>query len=186
MIPGDDRSAQAGIHRFAARVFVAEVDEPLLGRLREAGAGFPEPLLPGPGGDGPVPEVLDELAAQYCGLFVGPEPLCPPYLSARGAGRPEVLLRDFAHRAGLSLPDPRALRVAAPNHAGVVLAVLAELCECGPEDDRAEFARLFVDGPLAGFVDGVVERAPPGLYRSTARAVRIAMDRDPPDVAAHR
>ncbi|MEU8206469.1 molecular chaperone TorD family protein [Streptosporangium sp. NPDC049046] len=101
----------------ASRLISSEIDAP----LREA-LGCAEPL--------------EELSAEFCRLFVGPRPMCPPYASVqRGepmmGGRAERRLKEFVARHGLDVTVPPGYAVLSLDHLGVELALLHHLGE-GP------------------------------------------------------
>ena len=78
-----------------------------------------------------LPEVhaVGSLAVEYCRLFIGPQPVCPPYASAQGGevllgGRSRTRLDAFLARHGLPVPD-LTWRIASSDHIATELAVLA-------------------------------------------------------------
>ncbi|MFZ5894793.1 MAG: TorD/DmsD family molecular chaperone [Myxococcota bacterium] len=125
------------IVNLAARLLLAEVDAPLIDSLFVAQGGLVDEA-----GDLPFvlldrdllglrrETALDELAAEFSRLFVGPDPVCPPYASINDCG---VLLggrhaREIeAVMEELALELPSEWRIAASDHLGVELSVFAAL-----------------------------------------------------------
>lgn len=111
----------------ASRLLAVEVDGPLLARLRQA----PELLDPAVAALDDA-SALEELAVEYCRLFIGPQPICPPYASAhlggrRLGGRPEREFRAFLDAQALDPHGPADLQLLGVDHLAVQLAVLAHL-----------------------------------------------------------
>ncbi len=124
-----------------ARLYAAEVDGALYRALigRDLNA-----LLEGTDLEWMEPErvqrgeavALDELAEEYCRLFVGPVAECPPYASVqRGeallGGRSRALFEELLARQALDA-RPEEARLGSPDHLAVMLSALASLLE----DDR--------------------------------------------------
>jgi TorA maturation chaperone TorD len=129
--------AAAATCRLAARTFAAEVDPPFhraLLRLCRAPRLAAMGLAPLDDNLRALPpaQVLEELAVEYCRLFVGPNPLCPPYATARPGGgalgtHTQQALRRFLHDHGLEPRLPAGAPVAADDHIAVAFAVLDRL-----------------------------------------------------------
>jgi TorA maturation chaperone TorD len=177
------------IYALCARLFATEVDAPLYEVLtREPTRSLlsslglmPEEMR---GGSTPA-EALEVLAVEYCRLFVGPQPACPPFASAcRGevllGGRARTRLEEFLARNGLQ-PTEYLVRIASPDHAAVELAVLAQLHErahAGAEEggeaaetDRAlrEFLTGHVLPWMPEWLHGVEVQARHPVYRCAAQ-----------------
>lgn len=124
----------------ASRLLAVEVDGPLLDRLRRA----PE-LLDAALAAHKDPLALEELAVEYCRLFIGPQPACLPYASAhlggrRLGGRPEREFLAFLDAHGLELHGRPDLLLLGADHLAVQLAVLAHLhdrLDADPAGDAA-------------------------------------------------
>src|SRR6056297_3258487 len=83
----NDAAAAAGLYRLLARLWLREVDEPLLRSL--TGSPLREPFLRA-GGELPEtvsPEVLQALSVDYCRLFLGPTDHLPPVQSVWQQGQ---------------------------------------------------------------------------------------------------
>jgi TorA maturation chaperone TorD len=112
-------AARRDLYRLASRLLASEIDAPLHERLRGVG------MLDDP------PATVDDLAAEFCRLFVGPRPVCMPYASARGPApalraEPEQRFIRFLSGCGLAATAPGA-RLLGQDHLAVELAVLAHL-----------------------------------------------------------
>lgn len=131
----DDRRARRDLARLASRLLAVEVDAALLARLRAT----PELLDPALAGLDDA-RAIEELAVEYCRLFIGPQPVCPPYASAysggrRLGGRAESDLRGFLAAHDLELRVRREVALLGSDHLAVHLAVLAHLYD-RPADRR--------------------------------------------------
>lgn len=139
-----------GLFLLASRLLAAEIDAPLYHALLQADAG-------GNDGDTAIAPILiddrirglderqslAELAVEFCRLFVGPRPACPPYASLqRGeaiiGGRAERHIKEFMERHGLGAVLPPDFPVLAHDHLAVQLALLHRLCEWTPPPDGRE------------------------------------------------
>jgi TorA maturation chaperone TorD len=144
-------------------------------------------LEPGALGEGDSPaQALDALAVEYCRLFIGPQPMCPPFASAcRGeallGGRARTRLEEFLARNGLVLTED-LMRIASPDHVAVELAILAMLHDRlhAAEEEGSEAVTLasrvlaeFLGGHVLPWVPdwflGVEAHAGHPLYRSAAQ-----------------
>jgi TorA maturation chaperone TorD len=150
----DPVQAAAAVYRLAARTFAAEVDPPFHRALVDmcrapsiaAHGLFPidERLRMMAG-----PDALDALAVEYCRLFNGPWPACPPYASARVTrstlGLPATqTIRAFIGELGVEPRLPPGAPIAADDHAAIGLAVLAELCGRAAADSSAPGRRAAI------------------------------------------
>ena len=128
--PALDATAKGALSALLARLFAGEPDLALYRQLRvveHPALTWVEPSLLAH----PEARAVEALAVEYCRLFVGPQPACPPYASAQGGevllgGRPRTRLDAFLVRHGVPAPDP-GWRIASPDHIAVELAVLARL-----------------------------------------------------------
>lgn len=176
------------LYALAARVFAAEIDEPLYRHFssalietlcRKSGLVFIEPELAALGAD----RAVEELAVEYCRLFIGPQPRCTPYASAaRGeallGGRARTELESLMRSRGISLADEA--RIASPDHAAVELSVLAHAYGDGDESGAAGFLRDHVLPWMPSFLAAVEGESRRDLYRSVARltAALLAEERE--------
>jgi len=126
-VTGTVHAGRRDLALLASRLLAVEVDGPLLARLR----GAPELLDPAVAAIDD-PQAIEELAVEYCRLFIGPQPSCPPYASAhlggrRLGGRPEREFLAFLEVHGLELHGRPDLMLLGADHLAVQLTVLAHL-----------------------------------------------------------
>ncbi len=119
-------SAHVGVYRLASRLLACEIDAPLFGRLRDGG------LLDDAALALPEREALDTLAAEFCRLVIGPDPVCLPYASVqRGeallGSRAEQEVTAFVRRQSLDIQLAPDVAVLSNDHLSVQLALLAHL-----------------------------------------------------------
>ena len=127
---------------FASRLLAVEVDAPLYRRLRAVPALI-DPAIAAL----PEPRALDALATEFCRLFIGPGPVCPPYPGSGqflGSHREAPFVRFLErHRLTESVPDNAP--VLARHHLAIQLQVLAHLCDAeltGEAPGAARRARI--------------------------------------------
>jgi len=187
--------AAAATCRLAARTFAAEVDAPfhqaLIGlcqapRLRALGlVPLDDELL-----QLPTNRVLDELAVEYCRLFIGPNPICPPYASARRRGALGTAtiqtLHTFLHDHAMQPRLPADAPIAAADHIAVALSLLEELYTTASgaphpslEPDRARTAlgqlHEFLTGWALEFLHEVHVLSRRGPYAPVARLTLMVL-----------
>lgn len=131
------------VFRLAARLFSAEIDVPVLRALLRAEAEVA--LVDDRIRALDEQRAVEELSVEFCRLFVGPRPECPPYESVqRGeatlGGRAEQRIREFMHREGLDAILPPGLAVLTHDHLAVELAFFSRLCDIAAESPPASQA----------------------------------------------
>lgn len=177
------------LYALCARLFAGEVDAPLYQSLTQEPSSPLVSLLglePGALGEEDRPaQALDALAVEYCRLFIGPQPMCPPFASAcRGeallGGRARTRLEEFLARHELVLTED-LMRIASPDHVAVELAILAMLhdrahaaeegSEIGAQARRAlaEFLGGHVLPWVPDWLNSVEAQAGHPLYRGAAQ-----------------
>lgn len=143
----EELHARRDLYALCARLLSHEVDRPLwrvlssgqlepVARQLEVALVEPDLLRRDEAG------ALEELAVEYCRLFIGPIPLCSPFASAQMGeallgGRARTRLESFAQARGIDL-HPDDTRIASPDHIGVELALLANLYAQAAEPRDAE------------------------------------------------
>ncbi|MDP9476358.1 MAG: molecular chaperone TorD family protein [Actinomycetota bacterium] len=153
--------ARSHLYLLAARLFMAEVDIDLYGVLTRPPMEELLGLTCSTGARRPAPEeAVEEMAVEFCRLFIGPRPLCPPYASIqRGealiGGRSARLLDQFMEAHNLRVEAPSHLPMLAVDHLGVELALLALLYESaaagtavGGHDDPITSVRALLEDHL--------------------------------------
>lgn len=125
-----DAASKRDLYALGARVFAMEIDAELLARLVASQSASEMTLVDDELVALDRDHALEELAAEYCRLFIGPRPPCPPFAAVhRGeallGGRSGARLLELFERHGLELLDVPA--IASPDHVAVPLAALATL-----------------------------------------------------------
>ena len=179
-LPPDDLSCRAAVYRLLARLWQRELDSATLDKLQRA--PLREAYL---AAGGSVPQqidaaLLDELASDYCQLFLGPRGHVPPYQSVWTEGR-------FHGAAVASLREYFALLttrqwedVEMPDHIAIAFEVMAYLLEqLQPSDCTASQQAATLDLTAAFFRDHVAwieplcaaagQRAQTQFYRDMIR-----------------
>jgi TorA maturation chaperone TorD len=195
-------AARRDLYALGARLFATEVDAELYRHLASEGVeqlcGSAELVLVEPGlRQLGVEQALEELAVEYCRLFIGPGPRCPPFASttlgeALLGGRSRSRLEAFLDLHGVTLAEGDQL--ASPDHVAVELSVLAhlydELAAAGPTPDgdaalggepaaaAREFLRDHVLTWMPQFLDQVERHAGRALYRSIAQLMQSLLQEE--------
>jgi TorA maturation chaperone TorD len=172
-----DAAARRDLYLLVARLFREEVDAPLYGRLLATQGGtllWIEPEIAAL----PVGVAVELLETEYCRLFVGPDPVCPPFASVvRGepllGGRARTAVNEFLDLHGLAI-DARA-RLASPDHIAVVFAVLAELPD--PDAVRACLHSLVLPW-VPSWLSRLERESERVLFRTLVRVARALIDED--------
>lgn len=134
-VGADHVKAYTGLLRLCVRLLSREIDPMLYRQMLNADAHSQEPHRPlaDPGlAQREEAEAIEELAAEFCRLFIGPQPVCPPYASAHQG---EVKLGGRSARDIDAFLDRHQLRpvlseqdaVVDHDHLAVELALLAHL-----------------------------------------------------------
>lgn len=165
-------SAHVGVYRLASRLLASEIDTPLFARLRDGG------LLDDAALALPEREALDTLAAEFCRLVIGPEPVCLPYASVqRGeallGSRAEQEITAFVRQHGLAVALAPDVAVLSNDHLSVQLALLAHL------HDVASRARATADVVAEGAVAELVEQHLRPWAVTTAETIADAAEWEP-------
>lgn len=130
---GPELAARRDLCALASRLLATEIDAPLYQRLRvmssqEANLTLIDPAI----ARLPERDAINELAVEFCRLFIGPRPVCPPYPAAHGrgaalAGLTERHFVDFLARNHLSETVLGSPALLTRDHLSIQLAVLAYL-----------------------------------------------------------
>ncbi|HEU5157710.1 MAG TPA: molecular chaperone TorD family protein [Streptosporangiaceae bacterium] len=207
MHPGpntSDVAAERELLLVTARLLAKEIDADLYRALLRADAGTSdetaaggEPLVDEEIRSLDEPRALEELSVEFCRLFVGPRPVCPPYESVyRGeamvGGRAERRVQEFLRRHGMEAVLAAGLPVLSSDHLAVELAVLAHLYPAAEDargpDPRA--ARSFMASHVStwapAYLGGLRDAARLAPYRTIAGlAARLLTHLDRRPVSAH-
>lgn len=155
--------------RLASRLFAREIDQELYRILR------PTELIDQQIRELTEERALEELAAEYCRLFLGPNPLCPPYESIqRGktitGGQTEQSVRAFLETHGLQAKiEPPIL---SHDHLAVELAALCRLLEppLNKSQEIAEnFHRHHINPWVPDYLQNLASRSQLAPYQTIAK-----------------
>ena len=183
----EDWESLASAADLLSRLWIREVDEELVRQLNA------EPLqeaFTGAGGVVPNADGVEDLAVEYCRLFVGPRDHLPPHQSVwqRGDFQSDaaVSVARFADACGLAHDD---FDSAMTDHLGAELAVLARMLHCrafcaqdyrenapselatDTDEMLAEFYRRHLHWCLP-LLDAVEEKTTAAFYRQLAVMTR--------------
>ena len=171
-------TARRDLYALVARLLGEELDAPLYHRLLSTQSDalrWMEPEL----AELPSERAMEALDTEYCWLFLGPPPQCPPYASVlRGeavlGGRARTRVDDFLATHGLAI-DAHA-RIASSDHVAVVFATLAEVTA---EDAISIWLRDFVVPWVPQWLSMLESKTERQLYRTVAHIgnALIAEDR---------
>ncbi|MGH3309770.1 MAG: TorD/DmsD family molecular chaperone [Streptomyces sp.] len=134
-VPAERSYSYAGLLTLASRLLAREVDTALYRRLLDSDAYRADGqllLLEPRHVEAGETAALEDLTAEYCRLFIGPEPACPAYASThRGevklGGRSAAAMDDFMRRYGPGVAVGEWDAVLDSDHLSVELALLAHL-----------------------------------------------------------
>lgn len=123
--------AAAKVWRLASRTFAAEMDAPFYRALRGL-ADAPRLRAMGltpfdPGRPDDEDTALSTLAVEYCRLFIGPDPACPPYATHYLGGYARDRMQAFLDEFGLRVSPADDAPVLGPDHICVAFALLDQL-----------------------------------------------------------
>lgn len=135
--------ARAGVYELLSRLWLYEVEAELLadltsGPLAAAWSEF--------GGPSIEASQLDDLAVEYCRLFVGPRDQVPPFQSVwetgQHGGEAVASMRECLEL--LSEPVPKLDEI--PDHLGVQLFLMGVFLRCLAADPTSEDLQDIVEG----------------------------------------
>ena len=154
-----DQAGRSGLYRLLGRLWLREVDAPLLNQLSDGVLGE---AFVAAGGVSPglvTGETVETLAVDYCQLFLGPSGHFPPYQSVWEAGQFEgEAANSVREYAEVVRYDPAGvLPGGMVDHLGVQLDLMGHLLAGGVEGD---------DGVAAEAEDNVIEEVSNAFYSS--------------------
>jgi len=125
----DELASVSGVYGLLARLWIHEVNAPLLVELSKP--SFRE-LFAQVGGvlpDPPFDHVAEQLAVEFCQLFIGPKDHLPPFQSIWQTGQFQsqaaTSMRDFVETVGYDLGD--ASNAIPLDHLGIQLDVMSHI-----------------------------------------------------------
>ena len=162
---------------FASRLLAVEIDATLYRRLLATST------LVDPGIAALTEQqALEALAAEFCRLFIGPRPACPPY---PGSGRGQFLgshaeqpFVDFLKAHHLTESVSEQAPVLARNHLAIQLQVFAHLCDAertAPEAARRarhELETEHLNRSIPEFAEALTANAGLDPYRTVGESLR--------------
>ena len=183
-----DNAGRSGVYRLLGRLWLREVDAPLLNQLSDGVLGE---TFVAAGGVSPAPvtgETVESLAVDYCQLFLGPSGHFPPYQSVWEAGQFEgeaaKSVREFAEVVRY---DPTGvLPGGMVDHLGVQLDLMGYLLSGGlAAEDHVieEVSNAFYSSHLAWpdtLLSATAERAKTAFYRSMLTLTGAFLDSEAP------
>jgi len=190
----EDTIARRGMYRLLARLWIREVDRELLSQLQSA------PILASlEGAGGVVPSVddsqaIEQLAIDYCRLFIGPSRHLPPYQSVWQDGQllgdASVSMQRYIDAVGYDVDGlPTGVML---DHFGVQLDlmgfVLGHITRQSTEAIRQilieevadDFFRAHLQWSVT-MLEAIVIRATTEFYRSTALLTLAFLDCEGPE-----
>ena len=179
----EEVSAASSVYRLLSTLFLREVDVALLEQL--SGSAVRDPFV-NAGGSIPDENGVEELALDYCQLFLGPSGHLPPFQSVWQSGQYQShtvsSMRQFIEVARYPISDTPHNTM--PDHFGVQLGVMGHvLGQCkpspvGPVRDVksiAEFANAFLVRHLLWpepMLLAAIEKAQSSFYQSVLKLAR--------------
>ena len=189
----EELSARSAMYRLLARLWVREVDAELMQQfqspqLRDAFAAAGG-KLPSDAGEA----AIEDLAIDYCQLFIGPSDHLPPYQSVWHSGQfhgsPVESMRRYIDVAGYASDERQSGLML--DHLGVQLDVMSHLLKdlAGRRRNSKEhqavqdLADAFFQSHLqwpSNLLDAAFERATSGFYRSVIFLTREYLKSEAP------
>ena len=176
-LTSDDLTATVRVYQLLARCWLSEIDLPLLRQLCNAPLADAFRAVGGEPPDDSTPEVREDLAFDYCQLFLGPANHLPPYQSVWTNGQfqaePVESITRFIELVGC--PEDRWDVM--PDHLGAQLDLM-QLILTVPTDSEAlsrEIASTYFTAHLSWatpLLTAAEKRAQTGFYRSLAIVTR--------------
>lgn len=197
--------ARANIYALLSRIYRKEITPELLQKLRDKKLNS---TLSGMGLDFSdlfeknEKKLIDDLAAEYCRLFIGPGPHIPPFESVHHGtftnegglsgllwGNEALKVKKFYDK--LNLKVPRDSEVNIPDHIAIELEVMQYLCnkevesgsngklkEC--REMEKEFLNEHLTQWIPSFCDAVIKSSNIKFYRDIAALTKkfIISDKD--------
>jgi TorA maturation chaperone TorD len=172
-----DAPARRNLYLLISRLFREEVDAELFRRLLAASSEA-IPWIESSLSALPEGRAIEELQAEYCRLFIGPNPPCPPFASvARGeallGGRARAVLGDLLATHGLEVD--LGARIASADHIAVVFALLAELSE--PTAIHDCLSRLVLPW-IPDWLAALEQEARREMFRTLARVASVLIEEE--------
>ncbi|MGI9474496.1 MAG: TorD/DmsD family molecular chaperone [Rubripirellula sp.] len=125
-----DAMAIASVYALLSRIWIREIDRAMLSAMRAPDLSTALSSL----GISPPDETLEDLAIEYCRLFIGPRDHLPPIQSvwqkSQLEGESATSVKKFAELAGYDMPFG-----VIQDQLGIELAVMGRLVEAATKSD---------------------------------------------------
>ncbi|MDA0590455.1 MAG: molecular chaperone TorD family protein [Planctomycetota bacterium] len=139
----EDLAARAGVYELLSRLWLYEVDAELLSELTDGLLAAAWSELGGPSIEA---SQLEDLATEYCRLFVGPRDQVAPFQSVwetgQHGGQAVASMRECLEL----LSEPVAKLEEIPDHLGVQLLLMGVFLRCLAGDPDSEDLQDVVEG----------------------------------------
>ena len=126
---GSEMAALSGIYGLLARLWIREVDAPLLVELSESPLRESFAQVDGVLPDPPFDQAAEILAVEFCQLFIGPTNHLPPFQSVWQTGQfqsqSSTSMKDFVEAVGYDLGD--GYKAIPLDHLGIQLDVMSHI-----------------------------------------------------------
>ncbi len=132
----DAEQGRAGLYRLLGHLWLQEVDAPLYETLRLNAFAIHFPSL-----SRSDAESLDDLAAEYCRLFIGPKNHLPPYQSVWQTGQFQGEAATSTQKF-IEVLKLDAGSIPMADHLGIQFQIMAEILDRLPEASKDEAAEL--------------------------------------------
>lgn len=166
----EERHERAAVYAFAAKLFLRELDQSTWNWLRRHQESLPGLELGERDGRAQAP--LDELAIDYCRIFVGPRDHVPPFQSVCQSGLLQSRAADSMKRY-LQIVSVSDQAEAMVDHFGLQLQLMGTILDGSVEDgdleSLGELARSFFRDHLVwsnAMLNRARQRAATDFYRS--------------------
>lgn len=144
--PADEALAASGVYALLSRIWLREIDVSFIEQLRDTPLGE---AFRSAGGIVPPTEDIDELAAEYCRLFIGPKNHLPPFQSvwAQGTLQSEITNSVQTFADALRYQHDANDGSAMSDHLGMQLGIMSHalrlLGEAPTDEARMELVDEF-------------------------------------------
>ena len=169
----EDLAARAGVYELLSRLWLYEVDAALLSELSDGPLAAAWSEL-----GGPSIEVsqLEDLATEYCRLFVGPRDQVAPFQSVwetgQHGGQAVASMRECLEL----LSEPVAKLEEIPDHLGVQLLLMGVFLRCLAGDPNSEDLQDVVEGFAAEHLRWPAEMLDAATAKSEMPFYRFLID----------
>lgn len=184
----EEFSALAGFYQLLQRLWLSEIDGPLLAELQHGSLADLAQELEIPIDHGPPELVLEDLAVAYCHLLLGPANHVPPYQSVWTEGQFQsaatTSMQSYLEIVGEQPSDSSMV-----DHLGIQFSVMtriiSELATCPPGTPRYSelhaMAQQFYHDHLSWptkFLAAAQQATESPFYQGVARITAVFLDQE--------